>query len=87
MPIVSEAPVPLLLTEIVVTEGIPEEMTGYLVKLPGISTDVAEGTPEGLQLDAVFQSVLVAPVQVLKVPDDVVTFRIPDDAAKYVALI
>ena len=45
-------------------------------------TCVAEGTPEGLQLDAVFQSVLVAPVQVLKVPDDVATFKIPEDAAK-----
>jgi hypothetical protein len=35
-----------------------------LVNPPGIKTDVADGTPEGLQLPAVFQFVLVAPVQV-----------------------
>jgi len=80
--IVSEAPVPLLLTEIVDTDGTTEEITGYLVKLPGIRTDAADGTPEGLQLEAVFQSVLVAPVQVLKVPEGVATFKIPEDAAK-----
>ena len=70
------------MTEIEDTEGTPVEITGYLVKLPGIRTDAADGTPDGFQLEAVFQSVLVAPVQVLKVPDGVATFKIPEDAAK-----
>jgi len=62
--IVREAPVPLLLTEIEVTEGTLVEITGYLAKLPGIRTDTPDGTPEGLQLELVAQSVLVEPVHV-----------------------
>ena len=73
------APVPVLIVILLQTAGVPAAMTGEWGVRAGMVTLVkASGTEPVHQLDPVFQSPLVAPVQVPGAQAPVVvTFNVP----------